>query len=43
MRAELEQMKDIVILGDILTLKSALQPSQEEALAAMADQIVSTL
>ncbi|MBR1766358.1 MAG: FprA family A-type flavoprotein [Bacteroidales bacterium] len=43
MRAELEQMKDIAIVGDTLTLKSAAQPSQEEQLAALADQIVATL
>ena len=43
MRAELEQMKDITIVGDALSLKSALQPSQQEQLAALADQIVSTL
>lgn len=43
MRAELEQMKDIRILGDALTLKSALRAEQEEALAAMADEIAKTL
>ena len=43
MRAELEQMKDIAIVGEPLSLKSAAQPSQEEQLAALADQIVATL
>lgn len=43
MRAELEQMKDIAIVGDILSLKSAAQPSQEEQLAALADALVATL
>lgn len=43
MRAELEQMKDIVILGDTLTLKSALQPSQEDALVALAELISNSL
>lgn len=43
MRAELEQMKDIAIFGDTLTLKSAAQPAQEESLAALADEIVTTL
>ena len=43
MRAELEQMKDIAIVGDTLSLKSSAQPSQEEQLAALADQIVATL
>ena len=43
MRAELEQMKDITIVGDPITLKSATQPSQEEQLAALADQIAAQL
>ncbi len=43
MRAELEQMKDITIVGDTLSLKSALQPSQEEQLAALADALAATL
>ena len=43
MRAELEQMKDITLLGDALPLKSAMQPQQEEQLAALADQIVASL
>lgn len=42
MRAELEQMKDIAIVGDTLTLKSAMQPSQEEQLIAMADEIANS-
>lgn len=43
MRAELEQMKDITIVGDPVSLKSAATPAQEEQLAALADAIVSTL
>lgn len=43
MRAELEQMKEITFLGETVTLKSAAQPAQEEALAALADEIVTTL
>ena len=40
MRAELEQMKDITIVGDTVTLKSSAQPSQEEQLAALAEEII---
>ncbi|MCR5444360.1 MAG: FprA family A-type flavoprotein [Bacteroidales bacterium] len=43
MRAELEQMKDITVLGDTISLKSAAQPAQEEQLAALADQIANSL
>lgn len=43
MRSELEQMKDITIVGDTVSLKSAAQPAQEEQLAALADQIIATL
>ena len=43
MRAELEQMKDITIVGDTISLKSALQDCQEEQLAALADALVATL
>ena len=43
MRAELEQMKEIAILGDTLSLKSAMHPSQEEQLITLADAIVASL
>ena len=43
MRAELEQMKDIAIVGEPISLKSAAAPAQEQQLAALADQIVSSL
>lgn len=43
MRAELEQMKDINIVGDAVSLKSAAQPTHEAALVAMADALVATL
>ena len=43
MRAELEQMKDITIVGETVSLKSAAAPAQEEQLAALADAIVATL
>ncbi len=42
MRAELEQMKDIAIVGDPVTLKSAATPAQEQQLAALADQIANS-
>ena len=43
MRAELEQMKDITILGEMVSLKSAATPAQEEQLADLADAIAKTL
>lgn len=43
MRAELEQMKDITIVGETVSLKSAAQPSQEEQLADLADAIVGSM
>ena len=43
MRAAIEEMKEINIVGETLTLKSALQPGQEENLAAMADALIATL
>ena len=43
LRAELEQMKDITIVGDTITLKSAATPAQEEQLATLANAIVATL
>ena len=43
MRAELEQMKDIAIVGEPVSLKSAATPAQEQQLAALADAIVATL
>lgn len=43
MRAELEQMKDIIIIGDTITLKSAATSAQEEQLSALADTMASDL
>ena len=43
MRAELEQMKNITIVGEPIAMKSAMLPSQEEQLAVLADQIVASL
>ncbi len=43
MRAELEQMKDITIVGDTVSLKSAATAAQEERLAKLADAIAATL
>lgn len=43
MRAELEEMKDITILGDTLSIKGAMQPSQEESLVTLADTLVASL
>jgi flavorubredoxin len=42
MRAELEQMKDITIVGETVSLKSAATPAQEEQLAALADAIANS-
>ena len=42
MRAELEQMKDIAIVGEPVSLKSAAAPAQEEQLAALADAIANS-
>lgn len=42
MRAELEQMKDIAIVGEPVSLKSAATPAQEEQLAALADAIANS-
>ncbi len=43
MRAELEQMKDITIVGETVSLKSAATAVQEEQLAALADAIVGSM
>ena len=43
MRAELEQMKDITIVGETVSLKSAATLAQEEQLAALADAIAASL
>lgn len=43
MRAELEQMKEITILGETVSLKSAATPAQEEQLAALANALVASL
>ena len=43
MRAELEQMKEITIVGETVSLKSAAAPAQEEQLATLADAIAATL
>ena len=43
MRAMVEEMKDMTVLGDTLTLKSAMKPEQEDDLAALADLIVANL
>ena len=43
MRAELEQMKDITIVGETVSLKSAATAAQEEQLAKLADAIAATL
>lgn len=42
MRAELEQMKDITIVGETVSLKSAATAAQEEQLAALADAIANS-
>lgn len=43
MRAMVEEMKDMTVLGDTFTLKSAMQPAQENDLAELADLIVANL
>ena len=43
MRAMIEEMKDRTVLGDTLTLKSAMRPEQEKELAELADLIVANL
>ena len=43
MRAMIEEMKDMTVLGDTLTLKSAMKPEQEKDLAELADLIVANL
>ena len=43
MRAIIEEMKDMTVLGDTLTLKSAMKPEQENDLAELADLIVANL
>ena len=43
MRAMLDEMKGLTVVGDTLTLKSAMQPSQEEQLATLADAIVGSM
>ena len=43
MRSELEQMKDITIVGDTVSLKSAAQSKQEESLAALVDALTATI
>ena len=43
MRAMIEEMKDMTVLGDTLTLKSAMKPEQEQELAELADLIVPNL
>lgn len=43
MRAELEQMKEITLLGETVSLKSAGKQEQEAALAALAEDIVGSV
>ena len=43
MRAALEEMKEITVVGETLTLKSALQPNQEEQLVSLSNAIVASL
>ena len=42
MRAMLDEMKGLTVVGDTLTLKSAMQPSQEEQLATLTGSILET-
>ncbi len=43
MRAMIEEMKDMTVLGDTFTLKSDMKPEQEKELAELADLIVANL
>ncbi len=43
MRAMVEEMKDMTVLGDTISLKSAMKPAQEADLAALADLIVANI
>ena len=43
MRAMIEEMKDMTVLGDTFTLKSAMKPEQEKELAELADAIVGSM
>ncbi|MBR1799788.1 MAG: FprA family A-type flavoprotein [Bacteroidales bacterium] len=43
MRAAIEEMKDMTVVGDMLTLKSAMSDTQDAALAALADAVVASL
>ena len=43
MRAMVEEMKDMTVLGDTFTLKSAMKSEQEKELAELADLIVANL
>lgn len=43
MRAMVEEMKGMTVLGDTISLKSAMKPAQEADLAALADLIVANI
>ena len=43
MRAMIEEMKDMTVLGDTVSIKSAMNASQEGDLAALADLIVANM
>ena len=43
MRAEMEGLKNMTLVGDTFSIKSAMKASQEEALEALADSIAATM
>jgi len=43
MRALVEEMKDMTVLGDTFTMKSAMKASQEDDLKALADLVVANI
>ena len=43
MRAEMEGLKNMTLVGDTFSIKSAMKASQEEALVALADSIAATM
>ena len=43
MRAEMEGLKNMTLVGDTFSIKSAMKASQEESLVALADSIAATM
>ena len=43
MRGELESLKNVTVLEPVVTIKSAVGPAQEQALADLADALAADL